>query len=468
MLKPDPTRYPRVYRTRISGPEWIEPDFVESKSETNQPLEFPPPLEELPVDLALDLRLHEILEQALLTTAATGALIALASGDQMVCRATAGKKSPRTGVFLNTRSGLSGVCIGTRETQRCDDTLTDSRVNAEACRDLDIRSIVVLPVLDGEKLWGILEVFSSAASAFGDEDVEALQTLCSDISRTVHEAVEGDTEGWVPEASLPTASSPHPADFTAPQVVSPEMMASEIVRASAQMATASRRRDYRTSALTAAVIALAVLLGWMVGRVGWSMAVNRIQPQTSAARDEVQTSVPVIPDIEAADVVRPAQPAAVPPAPSKPAPKPKAEPSEPAGGLTVYEKGKVVFRMPPAAKPPSNRTESSVVQPAMTKEEDSPAQPAQVSPQEGKSSLLERVEPEYPDDAKQQHIEGPVVLNALVGSDGSVRDLKLVSGNPALVKAASDAVRQWRFKPHMLKGQPVEFETRITVNFQLP
>ena len=63
------------------------------------------------------------------------------------------------------------------------------------------------------------------------------------------------------------------------------MMASEIVRASAQMATASRRRDYRTSALTAAVIALAVLLGWMVGRVGWSMAVNRVQPQTSAARD---------------------------------------------------------------------------------------------------------------------------------------------------------------------------------------
>jgi protein TonB len=104
----------------------------------------------------------------------------------------------------------------------------------------------------------------------------------------------------------------------------------------------------------------------------------------------------------------------------------------------------------------------------MTKEEDSSTQPAQVSPQEGKSSLLERVEPEYPEDAKQQHIQGPVVLNALVGSDGSVRDLKLVSGNLALVKAASDAVRQWRFKPHMLKGQPVEFETRITVNFQLP
>jgi periplasmic protein TonB len=60
------------------------------------------------------------------------------------------------------------------------------------------------------------------------------------------------------------------------------------------------------------------------------------------------------------------------------------------------------------------------------------------------------------------------VLNALVGTDGSVRKVEVISGNPQLVNAAADAVRQWRFRPHNLNGQPVEFETRITVNFQLP
>ena len=60
------------------------------------------------------------------------------------------------------------------------------------------------------------------------------------------------------------------------------------------------------------------------------------------------------------------------------------------------------------------------------------------------------------------------MLDALVGADGSVKELSVISGDPQLVKAATDAVRQWRFKPHQLKGKAVEFETRITVNFALP
>ena len=99
-----------------------------------------------------------------------GAVIALARGDKMVCRATMGDKAPSAGVCLNTRSGLSGACVQTREMQLCDDTLADPRVNVVACRDLGIRSIVVLPVLDGGELWGVLEVFSSVPRAFSDSD----------------------------------------------------------------------------------------------------------------------------------------------------------------------------------------------------------------------------------------------------------------------------------------------------------
>ena len=183
MLKPDPMRYSRALPTRISGPEWIEPDFAENETaESSDVLAFHH-LEELSADLALDLRLHEILEHALLSTAATGAVIALASGDEMVCRATWGEKAPSVGAFVNTRSGLSGLCVQTREIQRCDDALTDPRVNADVCRALDIRSLVVLPILEDAKLWGIFEIFSSGPCAFSDADSEMLQDLGGRVSQ---------------------------------------------------------------------------------------------------------------------------------------------------------------------------------------------------------------------------------------------------------------------------------------------
>ena len=74
----------------------------------------------------------------------------------------------------------------------------------------------------------------------------------------------------------------------------------------------------------------------------------------------------------------------------------------------------------------------------------------------------------YPEEARQRNIHGPVVLDALVGSDGAVRELKVISGDPVLAKAATEAVRQWRFRPHRQAGRLVEFETQITVNFALP
>ena len=158
MLKPDSTRYPPIVQTRSIGPEWIEPDSAEPWAESGDVVAFPSKAD-LPTDLALDLRLREILQQARLATAASGAVIALARGDKIVCRATLGDKAPSAGVSLNTRSGLSGACVQTREMQLCDDTLADPRVNVVACRDLGIRSIVVLPVLDGGELWGVLELF---------------------------------------------------------------------------------------------------------------------------------------------------------------------------------------------------------------------------------------------------------------------------------------------------------------------
>ncbi len=82
--------------------------------------------------------------------------------------------------------------------------------------------------------------------------------------------------------------------------------------------------------------------------------------------------------------------------------------------------------------------------------------------------VIHRVEPEYPAQALQQRIDGPVVLQAWVAKDGSVRDLKLVRGYFVLGRAAIDAVKQWRFKPYVQSGKPNEFRTTITLNFRVP
>jgi TonB family protein len=473
MLKPDSTRYPSVVQTRSIGPEWIEPDILAPGGEAdgdgfNRQAD-------LPSDLALELRLREILQQARLATAASGAVIALARGDRIVCCASLGDKAPRTGVSLNTRSGLSGACVQAREMQLCDDALADPRVNVVACRDLGIRSIVVLPVLDGGELWGILELFSSVPRAFSESDLQALQSLSRKISSTLREAIAGGSTAL----GLEAFSQPPVNDPAAPQPAPPEAL----VEPASEPAVVVRR-DYRTGALTVAVLALAVFLGWMVGRVGWTMAVNRAPVQFSMTPEEAQATTPATPVFhpapprqqEPAPSATPAASRPVPAVAARPIVKPKtptATPLELNGGLVVYEHGKVVFRMGPSEKeiPPKAApgvVASAAIQQAAAREDDGSAASAPTPTPSANGYLLKRVEPHYPEAARQQHIQGPVVLNVLVGPTGVVREASVISGDPLLAQAATDAVRQWRFNPHQLNGKAVEFETRITVNFALP
>ncbi|MGC2184030.1 MAG: TonB family protein [Terriglobales bacterium] len=466
MLKSDSTHYPSVEPTHASGPEWPEPDVAEAEAGAGDVVAFAGK-KDLPFDLAVDLRLHEILQQARLTTTSSGAVIALARGNRMVCRASLGDKAPGVGVFLNTRSGLAGACVQTREMQLCDDTLVDPRVNATACSDLGIRSIAAQPVLDGEELWGVLEVFSLVPNAYSDSDLQELQGLSRKVLRTVQEAMyDAAAESATGEVAAPLAT-----DFVEPEPAGPETSTEPV-----QPDAAIVRRDYRTGILTAAVLAMAVLLGWMVGRVGWSMAVNRAPAPASTTAEEAQAMAPVVPEAAQATPRRDEPPASAktiaartPPASAMPVEKRKTEPALPAGGLVVYEKGKVVFRMPPAkaeATATADVMAPRSIQKAATREEDDPAAPD--SPSAANDYLLVRVEPEYPEAARQQGIQGPVVLKVLVGADGLVEKLTPISGDPQLVQAARDAVWKWHFMPHQRDGKAVEFETEVTVNFVLP
>lgn len=91
----------------------------------------------------------------------------------------------------------------------------------------------------------------------------------------------------------------------------------------------------------------------------------------------------------------------------------------------------------------------------------------QVSEGVMEAALVRKVLPSYPAIARPMHLSGPVILHAVIGTDGSVRQLQIVSGNMILAQAAVAAVREWRYQPTRLSGQPVEVETTITVNFVL-
>jgi len=81
--------------------------------------------------------------------------------------------------------------------------------------------------------------------------------------------------------------------------------------------------------------------------------------------------------------------------------------------------------------------------------------------------LIQRIEPKYPPLALAARIRGQVVLSAIIDRSGQIQNLVLVSGHPMLVPVAIDAVKQWRYRPFLLNGEPVEVETTITVNFEL-
>ncbi len=92
--------------------------------------------------------------------------------------------------------------------------------------------------------------------------------------------------------------------------------------------------------------------------------------------------------------------------------------------------------------------------------------PKRITSQLSEGQLLNRVEPLYPHIAAISGIQGQVKLHAIIGRDGKIQSLNAVSGHPLLVRAALEAVEQWRYRPYVLNGEAVEVETFITVNFK--
>lgn len=132
----------------------------------------------------LGINLHGVMtlvaEQAQTITRATGAVVELAEGDDMVYQAVAGSAAGQLGLRLSRHTSLSGLCVASASPLRCVDAETDARVDREACRKVGLRSMIVVPLIHNGTTVGALKVLSREPAAFGERDIKVLG-LMSDL-----------------------------------------------------------------------------------------------------------------------------------------------------------------------------------------------------------------------------------------------------------------------------------------------
>ena len=394
----------------------------------------------LSTELALDLVLHTLVEQAQDVSGATGAAIALLRDGEMVCRATTGDNAPDLGVRVETGSSLAGTCLQTGQVQQCRDTETDARVNPEACRRLGVRSMLLVPLVDAGEIFGVLQVFSPWPNVFGEREISALQALGQRIAENKRAAESGKATAPVVQPEPVSGSSEVPEQSSA------EQDSQELGESSALPVNESRRsrgNEIWSTVLVVLVIAAAVLLGVLVGwRGAAKLGTNGSSstPIQAAATADTQTGAPSGVNPPSSEV--PSKPPTPSPSGESKTPIAVSPVQPPSGGLVVTENGKVIYRSPSQAGTTSSYTSGT--------------------------HLIHRVEPEYPQEATAQNLEGSVVLEIQVRGDGTVGDIKVVSGDPVLAKAAVDAVKLWKYQPYVVGGHAVESQTRITIRFKLP
>jgi TonB family protein len=404
-----------------------------------------------PPDLCLDLVLNELVVRAAEATRASAAAIALARGDEMVCRAATGELAPDLGVPLSTRDGLSGACLQTRQPQLSVDTEFDPRVDPAVSRRIGIRSILIVPIFentDGNNkdrdrnapFAGVLEVFSSSPAAFPHTDQKRLEGFAEDCVRIRRAAAELSQR------------KPTPA-VDPPEILPAEVLAPSLLGVS--------RRPYEAWTLALGGLAILATIGvsFLIGsRIGWLRAGGFPAQPTNSAPADARTEAGSTAVAKSADA-KSARPATTKSTPVRP----------PEDELVVYENGKVVFRMKPApAKSDRDKADGDSIVEASSTTKMTRFQSVWLAPSQAETRLLSRTEPQYPADALAAHRVGSVVLEVQVAEDGSVSSVRALSGDALLTPAAAEAVRNWRYQPYRLHDRPAQFQTDVTLSFALP
>src|SRR6478672_11128353 len=163
----------------------------------------------------LDATLQLLAERAQYITGASGAAIALRQGESMVCCASAGPSAPEMGAHLQIDSGLSAESVRTLKILICEDAENDPRVNRASCRAFGIASVVVMPLVRDEEVYGVFELLSGRPRAFEERDFLALNRLAEMIQTAVEHAEaarRAETELAQPEMAA-VAAEAEPAEF---------------------------------------------------------------------------------------------------------------------------------------------------------------------------------------------------------------------------------------------------------------
>ena len=376
-------------------------------------------------------------------TGAHGAAIAVGDASGMSCCSSFGN-APAVGAPVSSTSGLSGICLRTSEIVQCDDTETDPRVDTVASRKLDLRSVLIVPVLVDSRLRALIEVFSSKPHAFGARHTQDLTRMAESLAAVV---AEPGSSPATDADSTPEQTAPAPRD--------------EVVAKPAEIPAFALPHNF--AAPKAAPV---------MSTSGTAAAAEpRLAP--TAAQPRI-TPVPV------AEPVRPVAPASITWRSLSPAAK-----AAVAGVCLVvllaiawFLVGRDQTAAPVAANGKASMSGNSAQAPAApeitfsqsafsvtTPAEGALAQGAGQSSQLTPGKLIRRVEPIYPSSARDSGIGGSVVLTATVSKTGAMENVKYVRGPEALADAATAAVRQWVYEPYRQNGEPVAVQTTIVVKF---
>lgn len=417
-------------------------------------------------------------------TAATGAAVAMERAGAIVCVATWGN-APALNTIVERQSGLSGECIRTREVVRCEDTESDSRTDPLLCRELNLRSIVIAPLLQQERVFGVVEVHSNVPYAFNSTHLALLMRVAGLLGSLRHVgAGPMPAEPKSVIAPLPAgAMAASPAEDAAvpgivPREPSPpepppsvEVQPGQPVQAAANIGS--------------------------VGAVGAPGALR-----TTAARPSARAQLrPPRREKKAG--------------PSCPGPQRPTRFQRTAGMFKTLIRSALVVWFTTAlglggliayrqtvrtASPPASGGQSSTTRATDplttgglaalgTRMDDAKARLlllvrslrsglTEVAPPETLADhtaqhltggkLLEYVQPVYPEAARTQKLLGPVILRVQVGKTGRVQRMEVLRGPPLLASAAKEAVRRWRYEPFRVDGDPIEMQTVVTVPFAVP
>jgi protein TonB len=426
--------------------------------------------------------LSEATHAARYFTDATGAALALWSQGVVICRARSGDSAPPLGAKVDVDSGISGECLRSGGSQRCNDTQNDPRVDSEVCEELGIRALAAVPLRGGQGVIGLLEVFSDRPNAFSDAHISLLKKLAKI-------AVMGRANAVAPEIPTETLIQ------TEPPLLRERLPKNLLNFLPARM----RGEEGQPLRLVAAALLLIVLgfFGWMLSRSrggpSRGQAVHAasnervpalMAPSNSSDAARLSTSplsdagkstditlgrpIKPSPDVGAKDLVQKASSSVVTNRATSPQPKNNPDSSPSPAPQKPVQTASVDVPPPDLSEMMAGGSAAPVPQSVVNPQPIFPFVAVPVSQGVTGGRLIHKVEPIYPSEARLQRVEGAVMLDVLIGEDGNVHAVQVTNGQPLLAKAAASAVKQWRYQPFELNGKPVSIHNQITIQFKLP